>query len=105
MGLFNLFKSFDIDDKIKEFEKTKDAVLLDVREKDEYEKGHIPQAINIPLSEIDQAENIITNKDKKILVYCLSGSRSDKAENILRQKGYKDVENIGGFMDYSGEVE
>ena len=105
MGLFNLFKSFDIDDKIKEFEKTKDAVLLDVREKDEYEKGHIPQAINIPLSEIDQAENIITNKEKKIFVYCLSGSRSDQAEKILRQKGYKDVENIGGFMDYSGEVE
>lgn len=106
MGLFNIFKSFDIDEGVKEYEKTKDAILLDVREKDEYEEGHVPQAINIPLSTLESSvEKKLTDKDKKIFVYCLSGARSSQAEKILRAKGYKDVENIGGFMDYSGEIE
>lgn len=106
MGLFNIFKSFDIDESVKEFEKTKDAVLLDVREKDEYEEGHIPQAINLPLSRLESdCEKVLTDKDKKIFVYCLSGARSGQAEKILRNKGFTDIENIGGFMDYSGEIE
>lgn len=106
MGLFNIFKSFDIDESVKEFEKTKDAILVDVREKDEYEDGHIPQAINLPLSRINNdAEKVLKDKDKKIFVYCLSGARSSQAEKVLRDKGYKEIENIGGFMDYSGEIE
>lgn len=105
MGLFNLFSSYDIDKSIKEFEKTKDAILLDVREKDEYEGGHIPQAINIPLSNIEKVEELIKDKDKQIFIYCLSGARSGKAEKFLRDKGYKNIENIGGIMDYSGDIE
>lgn len=105
MGLFNLFKSFDINESIKEFKTTKDAVLLDVRAKDEYQEGHIPQSINIALSELDKVESIIKDKEKKIFVYCLSGARASQAENFLKNKGYKDVENIGGIMDYSGDIE
>lgn len=105
MGLFNMFKTYDINESLKEFKKTDDAILLDVREKDEYQEGHIPQAINLPLTEINKVEGVIKDKDKKIFIYCLSGARSSKAEKYLNNRGYKNTENIGGIMDYDGKIE
>lgn len=73
-------------------------VLLDVRTPQEYKKGHIHQAINKPLDNI----NTYNGKENKIYVICQSGMRSKKAAKILKNKGY-DVCNIrGGMSQWSG---
>lgn len=82
---------------LKEYEMNKEnSILLDVREKDEFNKGHIPNAINIPLSDFNIA-NI--DKSKFIYVYCHSGKRSQLACDQLNSLGFKCL-NIGGFIDY-----
>ncbi len=84
-----------------ESSKTGESVLvIDVRTKQEYSSGYIKGAINIPYTEIaNKIENYAVNKDQKILLYCLSGSRSGIALNTLKNLGYTNVENIGGFED------
>ena len=56
MGLFDRFKSPDINDGVELFKSTDDAVLLDVRTKEEYAEGHIPNSINVPVEEIHNVE-------------------------------------------------
>ena len=73
-------------------------VIIDVREQDEFEEGHVKGAINIPLSEVNTYEE---NKDKHIAVYCFSGRRAGLACDILQKKGYQDITNIGGVSDGS----
>lgn len=75
--------------------------LVDVREKDEYDWGHIESSINISLSAIIQrAESSFDNKDSKIVVYCRSGARSRQACKELIYLGYTDVYDLGGIISY-----
>lgn len=92
-----------IDEGLKEYRKNGHAVLLDVREEDEYEEGHVPGSVNLPLSRIAEAEKVLTDKTAKLYVYCRSGARSAKACMVLKEAGY-DAVNIGGMLDYTGEV-
>ena len=73
------------------------VIVLDVREPDEFKKGHIPKAKNIPrgLLEFKVAKEI-PNKDAQILVYCKSGGRSALASSTLLEMGYKNVKSIAG---------
>ena len=71
-------------------------VIIDVRTIDEYNVGHIENSLNIEWQAIDQINKSIA-KDKKIYLYCKSGNRSGKAQNILINLGYKDVINLGGI--------
>ncbi|MEF9915982.1 MAG: rhodanese-like domain-containing protein [Lachnospiraceae bacterium] len=84
---------------------TPGAIILDVRNVDEYEKGHIPGSTNIPISKITGVETIIQDKSTPLFVYCLSGSRSKRACSFLQKVGYTQVKNIGGISDYKGEIE
>ena len=78
----------------------KNAVLLDVRSPQEYKEGHLEKSINIPLYDISKKiENIISDKETIIIVYCQSGNRSKKAIEILYKNGYKNLYNIVGGMD------
>ena len=80
-------------------------VLLDVREQDEYDAGHIPGALLIPYTQIDEkAEGFISDKDKLILVYCRSGRRSKIASESLAKLGYTNVKEFGGIIDWPYEV-
>lgn len=85
----------NVDDVKKLLDNKADIVLLDVRTPQEYEKTHIAQSINIP---VDQIEKIITtkipDKQKKIYVYCLSGSRSVFAVAMMLKLGYTNVFDI-----------
>lgn len=101
MSLFNLFKSHDINDGVKQMRSTPGAVLLDVRTREEYVQTHIPGGINMPLDTLEMAEQEIANKDTPIFVYCLSGGRSAQAEHILRHLGYTNVTNLGGIREYN----
>lgn len=76
-------------------------VIIDVREKDEYELSHINGAINIPLSEFRERISEIP-KDKKVYLHCRSGQRSYNAVLILNNLGFRNAYNIsGGFMGVS----
>ena len=71
-------------------------VIIDVRTIDEYKSGHIENSLNIEWKAIDEINEFIA-KDEKIYLYCRSGNRSGKAQNILIDIGYKDVTNLGGI--------
>ena len=81
-------------------------IILDVREQDEYDAGHIPGAIVIPHEETaDKAEEVLTDKDQLILVYCRSGRRSKIAAEALVELGYTNIKEFGGIIDWPYEVE
>jgi len=84
-------------------EQEREYILVDVRTPAEYESGYIPTAVNIPLSEI--GNNPPTeDKDALVILYCRSGNRSGQALKILVGLGYTNVHNIGGIIDWTGEV-
>lgn len=70
-------------------------IIIDVREPSEYRAGHVEGAINLPPSELllgaDKLHNV--PKDTELILYCLSGSRSNAAMNILRQFGFTNISN------------
>lgn len=105
MGIFDFFKTEDINEGIAQFEHTDGAVLLDVRTVEEYQAGHIPKSINIPLHEIHAVAESISNHDIPLFVYCQSGARSSHAVDALSRMGYTEVKNIGGISNYRGKVE
>lgn len=85
---------------------SEDIVLVDVRTKEEFEAGHIPNAINVPLDDILN-ENIETLEDKNqtYYIYCRSGNRSKQASEKLASLGYNAIIEIGGIIDYTGEID
>jgi rhodanese-related sulfurtransferase len=70
-------------------------VFIDVREPYEYERGHVPGALNIPPNELILGAKQLKNipKDTELIVYCVSGSRSHVSMQILQQLGYNNVVN------------
>ncbi|PLR85976.1 rhodanese-like domain-containing protein [Bacillus canaveralius] len=80
------------------------AQLIDVREPNEYDAGHILGARNIPLSQLKMRLKEI-RPDKPVYLYCQSGMRSGRAAQLLNRKGYKDLSHLqGGFKKWSGKV-
>ena len=81
-------------------------IILDTREQDEFDEGHIPGAILIPYTEIEErSEEMLPDKDAQILVYCRSGRRSKIASESLSKLGYTNVKEFGGIIDWPYEVE
>ena len=81
-------------------------IILDVRTQEEYDQGHIPGATQISHEEIaEKAEDVLTDKDQLILVYCRSGRRSKIAAEILVDLGYTNIKEFGGILDWPYEVE
>ncbi len=92
-----IFLSNDISiEKAKE-KLNKDACIIDVRSPGEFNSSHIEDSINIPFDETDKILNIIKNKDKPILLYCLSGARASIASSKIKSLGYIDVANMGSY--------
>jgi rhodanese-related sulfurtransferase len=83
----------------------KDVVVLDVRTPEEYQEGHIPNAILIPLQEL---ENKLNELDKKehYLVVCRSGNRSAQASEVLTSNSFANIYNMtGGMNNWAFEIE
>ena len=81
-------------------------IILDVRTQEEYDEGHIPGAIVISHEEIkEKAEDVLTDKDQLILVYCRSGRCSKIAAEALVELGYTNIKEFGGIIDWPYEVE
>jgi len=72
-------------------------IILDVRTRDEYSSGHIDTALNLPHDELERRLGEIPgNKSSEIVVYCRSGKRAKVAEDILVNKGYKNIKDLAG---------
>ena len=83
----------------------KDYIILDVRTVEEYNAGHIPNAICIPNESItDKEPPELPDKDQLILVYCRSGRRSKEASQKLADLGYTKITEFGGIIDWTGET-
>lgn len=105
MGLLDIFKRTDINSKLLEAREVKGAVILDVRNADEFQEGHIPGAINVPVDRFEEIGKKVKKKDTPIYSYCLMGTRSSKAVAALKAMGYTNVTNIGGIRRYKGPIE
>jgi rhodanese-related sulfurtransferase len=97
-----------------------DAVYIDVRTEGEFANGHPQGAVNIPVAFPDPARGMMVNsdfvkiveanfpKEKKIIVGCQAGPRSNAAAGMLQQAGFQDVSNMlggfGGMRDRMGNV-
>lgn len=81
-------------------------IILDTRTQAEYDEGHIPGAIVISHDEIEEkAEQLLSDKDQLLLVYCRSGRRSKLAAEALVKLGYTNIKEFGGIIDWPYEVE
>ena len=91
----------------KEMMDTQDVIILDVREQDEYDSGHIPGAVLLPVGTIDEetATEVIPEKDSTVLVYCRSGNRSKTASSALAELGYTNIYEFGGINTWPYETE
>lgn len=86
---------------------TQDVIILDVREQEEYDSGHIPGAVLLPLGTISEetAAAVIPEKDSVVLVYCRSGNRSKTASAALAELGYTGIYEFGGINTWPYETE
>jgi len=97
----NVVSNEDLDQKLKE---TNDLVIVDVRESAEYAFDHIPNAISIPLGELESRLNELNKKDE-IFVVCRTGNRSDFASQKLAENGFMNVMNVvPGMSQWTGET-
>ena len=77
-----------------------DALLLDVREPEEFAHGHMPKAVNLPLSQL-RSRYFELPKDRNIWVYCAVGQRAYFATRFLTQQGYRSRNLSGGYTTYA----
>jgi len=95
--------NLEYEDWVKHIGSHQKPIILDVRTAEEYEENSIPNAILANLLEPIEFMNVIEKleKDSKLLVYCRSGIRSQKACNILDQLGFKETYNLnGGILEW-----
>lgn len=84
---------------------SKEPFIVDVRTPPEFTAGHYPGAVNIPLNEIFERLTEFGRKDRKIIVYCRSGSRSAFAKRILEQAEFTNVANGGSLVNMMAKTQ
>ena len=91
----------------KEMMDTQEVIILDVRERDEYDSGHIPGSVLLPVGTIDEdtAAEVIPETDSTVLVYCRSGNRSKTASSALADLGYTNIYEFGGINTWPYDTE
>ena len=91
----------------KQMMEEQSVIILDVREQYEYDTGHIPGAVLLPVGTInaETASGVIPQKDTVVLVYCRRGNRSKTASSALASLGYTRIYEFGGINTWPYEVE
>jgi rhodanese-related sulfurtransferase len=78
---------------------TSNFVIVDVRTPEEFQQGHVPNAINVPLSKIIENSSIFpSSKGKPIVLYCRSGYRAGQAAQALQSDGHQNLRHLEGDM-------
>ena len=96
--------NFDLAQQLLEI-RPEQTYLIDVRTKEEFEEGHVPNSINILLDQIESIVDIVPNTDSTLLLYCQSGRRTVTAAKALLNLGYKVIFDLGGILNYVGDLE
>ena len=92
-------------DEAREYLTDSNYQFIDVRTDGEYDSGHIPNSIHIPLHQIqDRMSEIDSLKNKNIIAYCRSGARSSKATKILVKAGFDVLNLSGGVLSWKGDL-
>jgi len=90
-------KEISVDDLKKMQDSCEDFTLIDVREREDAEKGTIPGAVNVPRGVLEHnIDQVTTDKDRKIVCYCGGGSRSALAAASLKKMGFKNAISLAG---------
>jgi len=92
-------------DETKTLMQDEQAVLIDVRTKEEYDLEHIEGALLIPLDTIeDEIISKLPDKTDHLVIYCRSGNRSQEAIRILKTLGFEFLYDLGGIIDWPYET-
>lgn len=94
MGLFSFLRSGKLKNALR-----KGAIIIDVRTGIEYDRGHVPDAFNIPVDRIKASAARLKEANLPVIVCCNSGYRSSEAVQYLKEKGLKEVYNGGSWED------
>lgn len=84
---------------LQEILKNENVIFVDVRSENEFEMGHYPGAINMPLQKLRDKTDELKQLNSPIILYCQSGGRSYSAALLLKQLGFSDIYNAGGLQD------
>lgn len=95
----------NIQEGVSQWKAAPGALLIDLRDKEDFKEGHIPGAKNILLKNLRGEMEAIAEFDTPIFLYCYRGMRSWQAEAVLQGAGYKNAVSIGGISKYKGELE
>ena len=109
MNIFRHLVCVDINRGIREFQAEKNAVLVDVRSREEYDRKHIENSRSLPLSDLDRAaEQVLSEKDVPVYVYAYGGEHSAKAASRWGCRRSFSAWNVGGTLQapaiHSSEV-
>lgn len=102
MSWFAFTKRSNINEMVAQAKAT-NSMLVDVRTVEEYEQGHIPGSVNVPLDSLEDISGR-AGQDSPLYVYCHSGARSARATAQLRRMGYINVNDMGGIMNWNGAI-
>ncbi len=80
------------------------AALIDVRTPREFEAGHLPNARNLPLDRLVARPQAVGSKERPVVVYRRSGSRSGMAARVLRRAGYGTIVNLGPMIAWGAQT-
>lgn len=98
-------KKKDINQAYQDFLKEDGGLLIDVRDWSSYKEGHLPGASHLAFEDIEGIEDQAPDKDQPIYLYCRSGRKSGLAQALLEDWGYTQVQDIGGILDFRGDLE
>lgn len=99
------YKQITTEEAIAMMSEETDYIILDVRTPEEFESGHIKDAINIPNETIGNTEIAeLPNKEQLIMIYCRSGNRSKQASEKLVRLGYTNIVEFGGINTWTDEL-
>jgi len=98
LGMFNQVQQIECPDARNMIE-NHGAQLVDVRSPQEHAQSTLPGSVNVPLQIIQQAHQQL-DKNKPVIVYCVSGARSAQAQSVLQSMGFDNVHNLGSIRKY-----
>jgi phage shock protein E len=76
------------------------ARLVDVRTPEEFAAGHLPNAVNVPVTELEGRLAELGPKEASLVVYCRSGARSARAKRLLESAGFRTVVDLGAMGNW-----
>lgn len=99
------YKSLSQQEAAKIMDNNPDCMIVDVRTQTEYDGGHIPGAVCVPVDDIRQGHtDAFPDKHQVLLIYCYAGRRAADAAQILASMGYTNAYEFGGIVDWTGPM-